>query len=283
MIFKIYTPDDALQWSETQTVPVANGVYNVQLGSVTPVPASIFGGPLLLGVTVGTDAEMVPRQPLTSAPYAMKAQDADTLQGHSPGDFADPGHGHGFTDLTGAAADAQVPDDISINHAAHAAVSDFAISAENADTVEGEHAAAFADAGHGHPFSQLIRTATDSQIPDHITVLFAPEAGNADTVDGLHAGAFMTAGTDLWGNTSGDSMGGRLAVETNSLGGWTESIKSVLNTPDFGAGVYGLSNGSDAHGLHGGATGANGRGVFGEVTQDWGVGVYGINHFRNNY
>jgi hypothetical protein len=281
--FKIYTPDDALQWSEIQTVPVVNGIYNVQLGSVAPLPPVIFGGPLFLGVTVGTDAEMVPRQPLTSAPYALKARDADTLQSFVPGDFADSGHGHDFSDLSGAAADAQIPDDITIGHAAHAGVADNAITAENADTVDGEHASAFADAVHAHSFPQLVGSASDAQIPDDITVNYAAGAGNADTVDGLHAGAFMSAGTDNWVNTTGDNMNGRLEVETISIGGWAESIKGVLNTPDYGAGVYGLSAGSDAHGVHGGATGAFGRGVYGEVTQDWGVGVYGINHFRDNY
>lgn len=60
-------------WTETQNVPVANGLYSVVLGAASSLAGLPFDQPYWLGVTIGTDAEMAPRQPLTSAPYAQTA------------------------------------------------------------------------------------------------------------------------------------------------------------------------------------------------------------------
>ena len=80
--FKLYDDLDALQWdSGVVAVPVANGVYNVILGA-SPQPAidpAIFGGQLWLGITVEPDAEMVPRQPLTSVGQAIRAQTVENF------------------------------------------------------------------------------------------------------------------------------------------------------------------------------------------------------------
>jgi hypothetical protein len=75
-------------WTETQSnVSVNNGLFNVLLGSDTPLPAGLFygtyapatSGDRYLGVKVGADPEMSPRQQLVSVSDALKAGDADTL------------------------------------------------------------------------------------------------------------------------------------------------------------------------------------------------------------
>ncbi len=84
LTFSIYAvasgPDVAL-WTETQNnVAVTNGLFNVLLGSVTPLPGDLFQSvDRWLGIKVGTDAEMTPRQKLVSVAYSVKAGDADTL------------------------------------------------------------------------------------------------------------------------------------------------------------------------------------------------------------
>ncbi len=80
MTFKLYTAAEggSALWTETRTVQVSNGSYSVLLGTVTPL-AIAFDAPYFIGVTVGADPEMTPRQPLASAPYAFKA-------GCNPGD-----------------------------------------------------------------------------------------------------------------------------------------------------------------------------------------------------
>ncbi len=59
-------------WAETQSVVVASGQYTVMLGSDTPLDLD-FADPLYLGVSVGADPEMSPRQALSSVPYALRA------------------------------------------------------------------------------------------------------------------------------------------------------------------------------------------------------------------
>ncbi len=85
MSFALYdTPTGGAQlWSETHSaVVVTEGLFSVQLGSVTPFPAGIWDTPTLyLGVTVGTDPEM-DRTRFICTPYAMKAGAVD---GYSPG------------------------------------------------------------------------------------------------------------------------------------------------------------------------------------------------------
>ncbi|NVO00461.1 MAG: collagen-like protein, partial [Geobacteraceae bacterium] len=66
-------------WSEHQpSVPVVNGVYSVLIGSITPL-ALPFDTVYYLGVAVGSDQEMTPRQELSSVPYALRAMSADRL------------------------------------------------------------------------------------------------------------------------------------------------------------------------------------------------------------
>ncbi len=73
MVFNLYNSSvgGALLWSEAQpAVTVTNGIYQVNLGSVTPFNLS-FDQPYYLGVAVGADPEMTPRQPFTGTPYAL--------------------------------------------------------------------------------------------------------------------------------------------------------------------------------------------------------------------
>ena len=75
-------------WSEVQTVWVAKGIFSVALGQPgNEMSADLFTAGLYLGVTVGSDAEMIPRLPLNSVAFAFKAAVADTVGGFAAGDF----------------------------------------------------------------------------------------------------------------------------------------------------------------------------------------------------
>ncbi|MGC1378032.1 MAG: tail fiber domain-containing protein [Anaerolineales bacterium] len=65
-------------WTGVNSVQVANGLFNVMLGSLTPIPQDLINGnnSLWLGIDVGSDAEMTPRVQLGSAPYAFQANHA---------------------------------------------------------------------------------------------------------------------------------------------------------------------------------------------------------------
>lgn len=80
MTFRIYdvaTGGTAI-WSETQSVQVSNGLFNVELGSVQQLPLSVFmQDTLYLGIQVGADPEMAPRQRIASGSYTYRAAQAD--------------------------------------------------------------------------------------------------------------------------------------------------------------------------------------------------------------
>ncbi len=81
--FKIYgssSGDDSLWSSGFQTIDVINGLFKYDLGSNVPLPAGLFSGDdsRYLGITVETDAEIVPRTRFIAVPYSHHAASADT-------------------------------------------------------------------------------------------------------------------------------------------------------------------------------------------------------------
>ena len=81
MTFTIYSDDQGtvVDWTEIQnSVIVKEGIFNVLLGSVNPLPASLFDGSVkYLGVKVESDDEMRPLKPMVSVAYAYRAGTAD--------------------------------------------------------------------------------------------------------------------------------------------------------------------------------------------------------------
>jgi hypothetical protein len=82
MTFTIYGDESGTiwEWGETQTqVEVKEGIFNVLLGSVNPLSASIFDGTAkYLGVQVESDPEMSPLKPIISVAYAYRSNEADS-------------------------------------------------------------------------------------------------------------------------------------------------------------------------------------------------------------
>ena len=74
MIFTIYdaATDGGIFWADTQSaVVVEKGVFNTLLGSINPIPDSVFDGNVrYLGIKVGADPEMTPRKEMVSVAYA---------------------------------------------------------------------------------------------------------------------------------------------------------------------------------------------------------------------
>lgn len=79
--FAIYADSvdgDAL-WGETHSsVVVQDGLLNVLLGSVNPIPDSVFSGDVrYLGMMPKNHPEMTPRMKIVSIPYAVRSTQAD--------------------------------------------------------------------------------------------------------------------------------------------------------------------------------------------------------------
>jgi len=77
--FRLYNTETGASalWTEEQAVTVSSGIFNAVLGTKTAFELE-FNTPYWLSVQIGSDNEMVPRQRLTSAGYAINADNLDT-------------------------------------------------------------------------------------------------------------------------------------------------------------------------------------------------------------
>src|SRR4051794_29797252 len=69
IVLKIYdSPSSSIPlYTEMQTVPVARGVFNLSIGSATPIPVSLkFDRPYYLGISLENNPEFSPRTAITS-------------------------------------------------------------------------------------------------------------------------------------------------------------------------------------------------------------------------
>ena len=66
-------------YQESRGMTVEDGLFSVILGVSSPLSADVFSGRVrYLGIKIGSDPEMSPRQPITSVPYAFVAENAAT-------------------------------------------------------------------------------------------------------------------------------------------------------------------------------------------------------------
>ena len=239
-------PASAL-WFETQSVTVTVGIYNVELGSVTTLPGDLYvNDDLFLQLDIVHPTEgtqrLSPLMPFNSHVFALKAANADEADHAAAADTAD------YATFAGTATSATTADTAtyavtadyatSAGNANYATSAGSATSAGNADTVDGEHASAFADAAHNHDAADIttgtLSTGRYSARSDLSAEGYLGNASgdiaqnngilqatlNADLLDGLSSGAFMGVGVDNWVNETGDTISaassGYLLTVTNS-------------------------------------------------------------------
>jgi len=216
--FALYDSAAAItaSWAETQTVAVSKGLFQVQLGSVGGggFSSNLFDIPMWLGIQVGTDLEMTPRQPLTSAGYALKAEDADSVSGKTAvmldqsAHVSDTGNPHSVTttqigaaasaDLTAHTANAANPH--GVNAVQVGAPSSTAFnshssnpSAHHSRYSNSEAVSAMAVKSDTNPLHH------DKYSNAQAIAAIKADAGtglNADTVDNLHANEIIDAAQD---------------------------------------------------------------------------------------
>lgn len=80
--FAIYATAGAATplWKEVASVSFEDGYFSVELGvdPMNPIDSTVFSGASrYLGIAVGNDAEMTPRSPIGSIPYALVAQEVN--------------------------------------------------------------------------------------------------------------------------------------------------------------------------------------------------------------
>ena len=89
--FKIYDDPSGgtALWTSPRIVQVSNGVYSIQLGSVTPLVGLQFDVPYFLGIDIESNGEMTPRQAFESVPYSVVSAQAEVAQSVASGVVTD--------------------------------------------------------------------------------------------------------------------------------------------------------------------------------------------------
>ncbi len=77
-IYDAQSGGNTLWIEEHPTEPVAQGIFRVQLGSIVPLDLP-FDAPYWLSIKVENDPELTPRIALSSVPYSLRAEKADSL------------------------------------------------------------------------------------------------------------------------------------------------------------------------------------------------------------
>ena len=66
-------------WYETQYITTEKGIFSTQIGATKDLTLT-FDKPYYLGMQVGSDTEMIPRQTLSSSAYTFRAEIADRAE-----------------------------------------------------------------------------------------------------------------------------------------------------------------------------------------------------------
>jgi hypothetical protein len=224
-------------WAERQTVRAANGLFNVILGTTTPVV--IPDGPnCFLQVTVN-GALVSPRIRMASTPYAYDAQAAQEASHATAADVA-----------------------VNAGHATRADQADSANTAGDADKLDGNHANAFttlaSDAGRSGVVTSLFEGT--STLASKYAAIAHPHSGvditsgkvgnaylntgsggglDADQLDGSHASAFAASthphvGGDITSGTISDARLSPNVALLNSAQSFT-AVKTFSSAPSFTA------------------------------------------------
>ena len=83
LTFKLYEEDGTELWSEVhENVYIVNGLFHVMLGDIAPLDMA-FDRPYFIGIRIGNDTELEPRMFLSTVPYSIRSDIANSIQGYT--------------------------------------------------------------------------------------------------------------------------------------------------------------------------------------------------------
>jgi hypothetical protein len=306
MTFTIYIDSTGpnFVWNETQpSVVVNDGLFNVLLGRVNPIPETVFDWlTCWLDVRVGIDSPLQPRQRMTSVGYSFRAAEADTADyarsamAASDGDWAISG-----SNMYSAVAGNVGIGTVSPEEELHINYGNLQISGDD----DYNMSLIFDDEDTGNEFSIVghqhlklntngtprlaISTAGDVGIGTTLPLArlhVAGSGGNYGYVGHSGYGVYGYSGTNygVYGNSStGFGVHGYSGGSYGTGGSHSSGCSGYLGTSAYGAA------GSHSGGNYG-RLGTSSEGVYGNSGSGWGVhghsgtgcGVYG-SHSSGNY
>jgi len=312
LTFKLYdgsTGTATLLWTEAQpNVKVENGIFNVVLGSVTPLNSLEFSKRLWLEIEdTAIGAVFSPRTELTAAPYALGLvlpQIHDVSIGGTPLLINNVGSGDGIKGETQWGTGRGLYGQASAFAGENYGVYGFTASAEGtgvygiANTVVetnpnyGVYGKSNSNTGIGvygtAPKTGVYGMATASAVDAY--GVRADASGLSHAVYGLTSGS----GRGVFGHSTGTGRAGHFEINntgnsTDALFAWTNgtgrggffqinnagSSANALETTTNGSG-YGLEALGGVFGVRASATSSFGVGVSGETATTTGIGVRGL-------
>ena len=238
ILFSIYTAPSggSSVWSETQTVSVLNGIFQVNLGSVSALPGSVDFNTdnIYLGVKVGSDPEMTPRIIFTAVPQAFNAE---RLGGLDKSGFLQNGTSPQTAsfNVTGSG---QIGSTLSVGGAATLSST---LSVSGAATLNSTLAVTGAITGSSTiQGTRFISTVATGTAPFTVASSTMVTNLNADLLDGYHASSFaMASGSGNYiqngtspqtasFNVTGTGTIGTLAVTGNATVGGALTVAGTV-------------------------------------------------------
>lgn len=200
--FKLYNDADSPTpfWSEVQSVTVANGLYNVALGTVTAFPADFLNdGTTWLGITVGEDAEMLPRSKLRSVPFAFRVRTVDDASG---GDISSDVLIRGKLNVGLFNSNPAASSNVIGSHSDAEGYSSFV--AGSYSSASGDHAVCLGHDNHAPGYHATVSGGRFNTASGDFSVIAG--GGDNDTLDGNNAeGTLTTIGGGYHNNATGDA------------------------------------------------------------------------------
>ena len=254
------TPSSGI-WYETQSsVEVTDGIYNVQLGSVTALPTNLSIYDILylqvniVHPTYGPQ-KLEPLLKLTSTVFSIKAGDAENLEGHDSSYFSPATHDHDATYVNEGETNSITADmiqDATITSA------DLGINSIQSDKIADNAVTDIKIADSSVTSNKIANgsiTAADMQDGAALAEMLDNDGTgsglDADLLDGHHSTDFMSAAADNWVNTTGDTMTGDLTVNANITGTTNTGTYSAMFQRNGTQNAYGALKADTESGRYG--------------------------------
>jgi len=281
LTFSLYEADTggAALWSETQSIVVVNGVFNVILGSVTSLSSVEFDQQYWLGITVGAGPEMTPRIKLAASPYSLNSRsvaDGAVTEGKIAANAVTSGKIDGNAVTTVHIQNGTIAaEDVGFNYAGSTSPAGPATDLVSSGAVDTTDIADDAVIGNKIANSQVVRSINgktdDVTLAAGTNIAITPSGSNltiSSSFDGwrLTGNAGTNPSTNFMGTTDDQALALRVnnlrvlrlepsATSPNLIGGYNENgvTSGVYGATISGGGSSGFANSvTDACGTIGG-------------------------------